>query len=35
MGAFLYNDNYNPFDGVDRALVITGSDKRGTIYGYL
>src|SRR5262249_36951671 len=22
-----------PFDGVDRALVIAGSDKRGTIYG--
>lgn len=23
----------NPFDGVDEALVIVGSDKRGTIYG--
>lgn len=23
----------NPFDGVDKALVITGSDKRGTMYG--
>lgn len=23
----------NPFDGVDEALVIAGSDKRGTIYG--
>lgn len=23
----------NPFPGVDRALVIVGSDKRGTIYG--
>jgi hypothetical protein len=23
----------NPFKGVDRALVITGSDKRGTAYG--
>ena len=23
----------NPLPGVDRALVITGSDKRGTIYG--
>ena len=23
----------NPFPGVDRALVIAGSDKRGTIYG--
>ena len=22
-----------PFEGVDRALVILGSDKRGTIYG--
>ncbi|KCZ93342.1 hypothetical protein HJO_05785 [Hyphomonas johnsonii MHS-2] len=22
-----------PFDGVERALVITGADKRGTIYG--
>lgn len=24
-----------PFDGVDKALVIAGSDKRGTIYGML
>jgi Glycosyl hydrolase family 115/Gylcosyl hydrolase family 115 C-terminal domain len=23
----------NPFPGVDRALVVAGSDKRGTIYG--
>lgn len=23
----------NPFDGIDRALVIAGSDKRGAIYG--
>jgi hypothetical protein len=23
----------NPFKGIDRALVITGSDKRGTAYG--
>lgn len=23
----------NPFEGVDRALVIAGSDKRGTFYG--
>lgn len=23
----------NPYDGVDKALVIAGSDKRGTIYG--
>lgn len=23
----------NPFDGIDRALVIVGSDKRGAIYG--
>lgn len=23
----------NPFDGVDKALVIAGSDRRGTIYG--
>jgi hypothetical protein len=23
----------NPFDGVDRALFVCGSDKRGTIYG--
>ena len=23
----------NPFDGVDEALIIAGSDKRGTIYG--
>jgi len=25
----------NPFPGVERALVIAGSDKRGTIYGLL
>ena len=25
----------NPFPGVDQALVIVGSDKRGTIYGLL
>ncbi len=25
----------NPFPGVDKALVIVGSDKRGTIYGLL
>jgi len=25
----------NPMDGVDRALVITGSDRRGTAYGVL
>lgn len=25
----------NPFPGVDKALVIAGSDKRGTIYGLL
>ncbi|MFN8257104.1 MAG: glycosyl hydrolase 115 family protein [Bacteroidales bacterium] len=25
----------NPFDGVGKALVIVGSDKRGTIYGML
>ncbi len=31
--AFLVQMINNPFDGVDRALVITGSDKRGTIYG--
>ena len=23
----------NPFPGVEKALVIAGSDKRGTIYG--
>jgi hypothetical protein len=23
----------NPFDGIDEALVIVGSDKRGTVYG--
>jgi hypothetical protein len=23
----------NPFDGIEKALVIAGSDKRGTIYG--
>ena len=25
----------NPFDGVDKALVIVGSDRRGTAYGIL
>jgi len=30
---FLIQVIENPFPNVDRALVITGSDKRGTIYG--
>lgn len=30
---FLIETVKNPFDGVDEALVIVGSDKRGTIYG--
>jgi len=30
---FLIKVVENPLPGVDRALVITGSDKRGTIYG--
>ncbi|MDA3879337.1 MAG: hypothetical protein PF436_03020 [Prolixibacteraceae bacterium] len=25
----------NPFVGVEKALVITGSDKRGTFYGLM
>ena len=31
--AFLIQAVDKPFPGVDRALVIAGSDKRGTIYG--
>lgn len=31
--AFLIQVVTSPFPGVDRALVIAGSDKRGTIYG--
>ncbi|MBX2917047.1 MAG: glycosyl hydrolase 115 family protein [Cyclobacteriaceae bacterium] len=31
--AYLIQTINNPFPGVDRALVIAGSDKRGTIYG--
>jgi hypothetical protein len=30
---FLIQVVEKPFPGVDRALIITGSDKRGTIYG--
>ncbi|AOW21847.1 glycosyl hydrolase 115 family protein [Urechidicola croceus] len=30
---FLIETVTNPIDGVDEALVIVGSDKRGTIYG--
>ena len=30
---FLIQVIEKPFPGVDRALVVTGSDKRGTIYG--
>ncbi|ULC60720.1 glycosyl hydrolase 115 family protein [Flaviramulus sp. BrNp1-15] len=30
---FLIQTIENPMDGVDEALVIVGSDKRGTIYG--
>lgn len=30
---FLIQTIQNPFPGVDKALVIAGSDKRGTIYG--
>jgi len=30
---YLFQVIDNPFDGVDKALVIAGSDKRGTIYG--
>jgi len=31
--AFLIQVVNDPFPGVDKALVIAGSDKRGTIYG--
>ncbi len=31
--SFLIQSVERPFPGVDRALVIAGSDKRGTIYG--
>ena len=31
--SYLHEVVANPFPGVDRALVIAGSDKRGTIYG--
>ncbi len=31
--SFLIETVDNPFPGVDRALIIAGSDKRGTIYG--
>ena len=31
--AFLVQSVDRPFSGVDRALVIAGSDKRGTLYG--
>jgi Glycosyl hydrolase family 115/Gylcosyl hydrolase family 115 C-terminal domain len=31
--AFLHEVVVNPLPGVERALVIAGSDKRGTIYG--
>ena len=31
--SFLIQTVDKPFPGVDRALVIAGSDKRGTIYG--
>ena len=30
---FIIQQIKNPFNGVDEALVIAGSDKRGTIYG--
>lgn len=30
---FIIKTVENPFDGVDKALVIAGSDKRGTAYG--
>jgi hypothetical protein len=31
--AFLLQVVENPFPGIDKALVIAGSDKRGTVYG--
>ncbi|MDQ0638386.1 hypothetical protein QF042_001951 [Pedobacter sp. W3I1] len=31
--SFIISTIKNPFHGVDQALVIAGSDKRGTIYG--
>lgn len=30
---YLIRTVVNPFDGVDEALVITGSDRRGVVYG--
>lgn len=30
---FIIQSITNPFDGIDEAIVIAGSDKRGTIYG--
>ena len=33
MGVVHYHQVANPLPGVDQALVIAGSDKRGTIYG--
>jgi hypothetical protein len=33
MGIHLDPGGGNPFKGVNQALVIAGSDKRGTIYG--
>src|SRR5690606_5072842 len=30
---FLFQVVERPFEGVEKALVIAGSDKRGTIYG--
>ena len=30
---FIIQNIKNPFKGVDEAIIITGSDKRGTIYG--
>ncbi len=33
MGVLSYTDSDRPFPGVKKALVIAGSDKRGTIYG--
>lgn len=31
--SFLFQIVDNPFDGIEHALIIAGSDKRGTIYG--
>ena len=33
MGSYKIRVIENPITGVDKAIVVVGSDKRGTIYG--